>query len=835
MEHKNKSFITKFLILICFLIISAIISLFMGTLLSLIIKDPLHTKITFNVILDNIFKKNSLSGQLLFFIIIVVSGSYIYIKYSFLNNSKFLNREDRSGNSIHGQARWQSPSEMAQNFGQKKSKKNYSPYLWDELYKSDFEGYVCNSFKKSGKLYIEGIPKKQACVIGGTGSGKTTGFISPTIQANAISKKKSSMFIYDLKGDLYKMHSKLLKDNGYQTIIINLKEPVFSVKYNPLSLIWDLYEEYKYNKKIVDAYLKNKSAPQTEYKEALKKMTDLDGKISGYITDISLKIIPDTSASDNKIWDDGSRGIIKGLIWAMLEDSNNPNYQITKEKFTLSQLGNILNIPEQRSELFNFLKDRDIDSVVFKKAGNILDNDSEKTVSSYISNTQTHLEKFTEKTIELVTSSSDFALDDILKEPTALFLVIDDTNEASNILASMICSQIRNYLVLKADTSGGSLNRTWYFLLDEFANMPKLDNYGKFTSTDRGRNIFYCAIVQSISQFKKKYSEEEKVEILNNADFQMFLGSNEVESLQYIQKLFGTYTQISRNINISSKNVETGEFSSSLNLAQKNLVNIDELQYMQRGNAYLYIAKMPPCKTTLVPFYDESLHANNTFVTGCIETNILNQPVDFKKTFYDLSKRKRIYLGEKITDEEENYDELHNNDGNTKVIRDTTEEDLYDDTVEVNQIEEEKIYQLLGYSKNEIKQEQSDSEESSSKENSLSEEKTITNENGDILEIADAEITVKEEDEEDASLSNDDKKSNESNLLDNSEPTEFTISFNSKENNITSEEENTSKIEEQNNLSIDNSNDEKKSVDDILKKINKKKKNKARKSDEDDE
>lgn len=686
MESKN-SFWKKILIFLGITLILLIAAAIAGSITQLFFKDPIHSKITWGNILKSIKDGSAKTLIIIFFVIFFCTVLYFTIKQGFFQTSKLLNREDRAASGLHGQARFQTPTEMARNFGQKKARNNYTPYAWDELDKSDFEGYICNSFKKGGKLYVEAVAKRQACVIGGTGSGKTTGFISPTIQANAKSKKKSSMFIYDLKGELYKMHSKLLSDSGYRTIIINFKEPVKSVKYNPLSLIWDLYQEYKQAKDIV---LTSTEKDDT-YTVALEKMTDLETKISNYITDVAMKIVP-TATGENKIWSEGSQGIIKGLLWGMLEDSNYSKYPITKEKFTLSQLGNILNIPSQSEELFNFLQDRDKDSIVFKKAGSILNNESEKTVSSYISNTQTNLEKFTEKTIELVTSASDFELDEIINQPTAIFLVIDDTNDACNVLASMICSQIRNYLVLKADTLGGSLERTWYFLLDEFANMPKLDNYGKFTSTDRGRNIFYCAIVQSISQFKKNYSEDEKVEILNNADFQMFLGSNEVESLKYIQNLFGSYTQYNRNANLNTQNFNNNEYSGSLSLTERKLVNIDDLQYMPRGDAFLYIAKLPPCKTKLVPFYDKELQDNKSFKIGAITIKNLNETPSFEKTFYDLEQRRRIFLGQEIAESQEITPTVVN----SKKIIDTTEDDIVDDLT-VNQLSLNDISKLLGW------------------------------------------------------------------------------------------------------------------------------------------
>ena len=689
--NKNLKNILLYTLLIFVLLI---VSLIMGSILSFLLSNPEKTKLTLSLIFSNMFNEKSIKFSIVIFIAIIIVVVYSIFKLGHFSHTKMLNREDRAKSGLHGNARWQTNEEMIKNFGEQEKKKSYRPYSWDDLHKSSFEGVICNSFKKNKKLYIEGCSNIHSLVIGGTGSGKTTGLISPTIQANALSKNKPSMLIYDLKSELYKQHSKLLEEQGYNVLILNLKEPVKSIKFNPLSIIWELYQDFQ-------VAIEN---------DDIEAQTDLETKISNYITDIALKIVP-TASGENKVWSEGSQGIIKGLLWGMLEDSKNPAYNMTKEKFTLSQIGNILNIPTQREEMFNFLQNRPKDSIVFKKSGIILNNESEKTVASYISNTQTNLEKFTEVGIEIVTSASDFEMEDLIKQQTAIFVAIDDTNSACHILCSLLTSQVRNYLVHYADTHGGALDRTWYFFLDEFANLPKIENFNKWMSTDRSRKLFYCIILQSLSQLKNIFNEEEKTEIINNCSLQMFLNSSELQSLKYFQDLFGTYTEYSRSANINEKSLEAGVYEGSKGLTERHLVNLDDLQYIKRGNIYFYYVGLPPCKATLIPFYDPELKENGSFKTGSIKIDRINKRPEWRKCFYDLEQRQGTYLNEGNPVEEAIYENIETIEPQlkpNKKIEDVTEE--YEvDTKNINTLNYDTLSKLMNW--NQEEQEENEIEE----------------------------------------------------------------------------------------------------------------------------
>ena len=113
-----------------------------------------------------------------------------------------------------------------------------------------------SDIKKSGipmmydekHLYIkDGVDN--TLVIGSTGSGKSVTAVIPMCSFIATATKKRSVFITDPKGEIFNTTSKMFKDNSYNIITIDFRNPELSNKINLLEPIINEYEEYmKYDK-----------------------------------------------------------------------------------------------------------------------------------------------------------------------------------------------------------------------------------------------------------------------------------------------------------------------------------------------------------------------------------------------------------------------------------------------------------------------------------------------------------------------------------------------------------------------------------------------------------
>lgn len=85
-------------------------------------------------------------------------------------------------------------------------------------------------------------------VIGATGSGKTQTIIFPTVEL--LAKHKESMIITDPKGEIYEQTSNMLRDKGYDVLVLNFRDPQAGNCWNPMDLPYRMYKEGNQDKAI---------------------------------------------------------------------------------------------------------------------------------------------------------------------------------------------------------------------------------------------------------------------------------------------------------------------------------------------------------------------------------------------------------------------------------------------------------------------------------------------------------------------------------------------------------------------------------------------------------
>ena len=182
-----------------------------------------------------IFKSNTLwtwFGIVCGVVIVGVIAFSIY--YDLFNHTKLLNKTEAAKSDIYGDSRFLNDKEI---------KELYGDYNFSELGNIDISGHLVRSERKNGKLHLSVVPKQHALITGVSGDGKSLRHLGVTIQLNAKSKTKPSMLINDIKGELWNFHSKFLKEQGYETILLDLRNPFNSYRLNPLNIIWQLKKE----------------------------------------------------------------------------------------------------------------------------------------------------------------------------------------------------------------------------------------------------------------------------------------------------------------------------------------------------------------------------------------------------------------------------------------------------------------------------------------------------------------------------------------------------------------------------------------------------------------
>lgn len=378
---------------------------------------------------------------------------------------------------------------------------------------------------------------------------------------------------------------------------------------------------------------------QKLYNIQILKNGDYIDKVTTEILALSSTIIPEGSG-ENQSWNTGSRGIIEGCIWGMLEDSCNPKLNMTLEKFTINNIGNIIN--KMSSTLPKWLKFRDKrTSKALTSSAMIVDNASEKTVGSYISNTQTLLKQYLTSGIAYITSASDFTLDEIInsENPVALYLTIPDENATKYPIATLLIKQIYNYMIYQATKNKGNhLSRKAYFYLDEFAQMPKISEFKQWVNACRSRWIYFDIIIQSVNQLYGTYGKDDGFAILNSCSIHLFLGSSDIETVKYFHDELGKETVITHSASGSTTNYIKMESSQNYSMTGKDIVPMNQLTEMKQGEAYFKIFRFNPCKTNYVPYFDATATRIGLFTKGFVDVRQIEKIYSEKNSFYDIEK-----------------------------------------------------------------------------------------------------------------------------------------------------------------------------------------------------
>jgi len=531
---------------------------------------------------------------------------------------------------------------------------------------------------KGKELEVNVCPGAHSLVIGATGSGKTTTFINPMIQIIAETSSGSSMIMTDPKGELFSLHSGKLKEQGYDVKVLDLRDTYSSYRWNPLESIWDMYQEYVEAGKGIRVH-----------KDSVKDYPDLErtgdeelyGSENGLwyeyagtayalreecANDVSVarqkiydemyedlndlvSVICPIESKDDPVWEKGARSIIMATLLAMLEDSENPELHMTKEKYNFFNLNKIVaNSENEFAELKRYFQGRSSLSSAVTLSRQVL-SAADSTLSSYMSIAFDKLSMFNDKGLCGLTSATDIDASGLAERPTALFLKIPDEKDTRHALASVFILCMYKALIKKASSREDlSLPRNVYFILDEFGNMPKIEKFDKMITVGRSRKIWFNMVVQSYAQLNAVYGDQVADIVKSNCGVKMFIGSNDIDTCKEFSELCGNVT-ISTNSVSSSSQDKDGQFSVSSQMQTRPLIYPSELQKLNNkestGNAIIVTFGNYPLMTKFTPSYLCRYYQMGQMDLTEVRKNVFIAD----KVFYDVARRNSLIVG----DEEE--------------------------------------------------------------------------------------------------------------------------------------------------------------------------------------
>ena len=480
------------------------------------------------------FKPDRIFTTLVFYFVALV-GLFLSV------SSYFFEREEGIGLSVgkkdKGYSRWAKEREM----------KNVLKCVHPSDEHSNYAGIPLIS--KNGELWVDD-GESHNLVIGATGSGKTQSTILPTIKV--LAKKGESMICTDPKGELYEKTGSMLKAKGYNIILLNFRNPQKGNAWNPLTLPYRLYKNGNHDKAIE------------------------------LLDDLALNILyEENNGNADPFWEKTSADYFSGLALGMFEDT-------TEDKININSISLTTTVGEDKCGASTYVKEyfsmKDPNSPAYINASGTIMAPSE-TKGSIIAVFKQKIKLFSSReNLSEMLSYSDFELESIGKEKTAVFIIIQDEKKTYHSLATIFVKQCYETLIDVAQSNGGRLPVRTNFLLDEFANMPPLKDVTTMITAARSRQIRFTMIIQNFAQLKQVYGEQNAETIKGNCGNLIYLISTELAALEEISKLCGEVK--------SKKDDKT---------ASTPLVTVSDLQRMKQFDQIVLKMRMQPFKTSFTP------------------------------------------------------------------------------------------------------------------------------------------------------------------------------------------------------------------------------------------
>ena len=471
-------------------------------------------------------------------------------------------------NVEYGSARWGNSDDI---------RPYVDPVFENNIILTQTERLTMNSRPKDPKT----ARNKNVLVVGGSGSGKTRFFIKPNLMQCTSDARPVSFVVTDPKGGLICEVGHLLRRNKYRIKVVNTINFKKSMHYNPF------------------AYIHSE-------KDILKLVTTLIANTQG------------DSKSGDDFWRKAETLLYTALIGYLWYEA-----PVEEQNFaTLIEMINTMEVREDDEEFKNAV-DLIFEELASRDPGHFAVRQyakyrlaAGKTAKSILISCGARLAPFDIQELREITAYDELELDTLGDRKTALFIIISDTDDTFNFLASMIYTQLFNLLCDKADdVYGGRLPVHVRCLIDECANIGQIPKLEKLMATIRSREISACLVLQAQSQLKALYKDNCDT-IIGNCDSSIFLGGKEPTTLKELSAALGKETIDTFNTGESRGR----ERSHSLNYQKlgKELMSQDELAVMNGGKCILQLRGVRPF---LSDKYDVTQHPNYKYLSDANPKN----------------------------------------------------------------------------------------------------------------------------------------------------------------------------------------------------------------------
>ena len=392
--------------------------------------------------------------------------------------------------------------------------------------------YVCQNTDKRGIAH--------ELIIGGSGSGKSSSLIIPTLLVN----QEKTVVAIDIKGELARKTVDIQKagENGRICILNPNDRSMYG--YDPL------YE------------LNSIEEPTTQ-------------QIVSVWQQIAVCLINKSPSEKDPYWSDSARNLCTGLgIYYYKEGCHE----------FIDVIDRILGSPitEQVAEVLEKAKPNSPEYRYIVQYGDLTDDKGKVTLGTIFSNLGNKLTLFSNDSdlrYWLKTNPQRCTPYSVFKDRKSIYITLKEEKlEVYSGLLKLIIDQLLKEAERQPDISGGN-GESVLFVIDE---LPRILQSGKLnsllsgTKTLRSKGVILVMVTQSYSALQQAYSRQEVDDLINNCEYVACLSAKDPATAKMISAWCGKYLERSISRQDGKNRSSNTSFSEQSILTESDLLKLQE-------------------------------------------------------------------------------------------------------------------------------------------------------------------------------------------------------------------------------------------------------------------
>ncbi|WP_225444548.1 type IV secretory system conjugative DNA transfer family protein [Pseudomarimonas arenosa] len=417
-----------------------------------------------------------------------------------------------------------------------------------------------------------------------TGCGKGVGAVIP-----ALLEYPGSALVLDIKGENYAVTASARSAMGHAVHLVDPFGVIAgggSASFNPLDAL-DLAKP------------------------------DVVGQVSALVDTL---VVVGANQDDNSAhFNDSARELVKGLI-VYVRSLPEP------ERRTLGEVRRLLTLPlttpaeSDRESLLAHLSDMSADDAlafgVPARCANGFLSKEPKEASGVLSTALRHTAFLDDPRVAAALSRSDFEFADLKRQPMTVYVVMppDRLTAQSRFLRALVGAALS---AITANSDRPQYNVL--FLLDEFAQLGRMQSIEDAISLVRGYGARFWLLVQDLSQLKGVYPKWQTF-LANSA--KQFFGTADYETAKYVSDMLGQSTIEFRTLGDSSTaSLQGGSSgnSTSQQLTARSLLTPDEVMRLGAERPIVLVQGERPYSLERINYLSDDEYA------GLADTNPFHQ------------------------------------------------------------------------------------------------------------------------------------------------------------------------------------------------------------------